>query len=78
MKTTIDISEALLERAREHARRESRPLREIVEEALQQRLDAAPTQEPFRLRRHTFRGRGLQQGVPEGDWDRIRELIYGM
>lgn len=30
----------------------------------------------FRLRKHTFLGRGLQQGVTKGDWDILRDRIY--
>ncbi len=30
----------------------------------------------FRLRKATFRGRGLQPELTEADWDRIRDLAF--
>jgi len=75
MKTTIEISDDLLARARRDARREGKTLREIVEEALRQRLTTRP-QQAFRLKRHAFKGEGRQPGVMEGDWATVRDLIY--
>ena len=47
----------------------------IVEAALRQYIEGqAQAHRP--LRRHTFRGRGLQAGLSEGDWTAIRERAY--
>jgi predicted transcriptional regulator len=76
MKTTIEIADDLLGRAKRRARREDKTLREIVEEALRRQLgdnEASPT---FRLKRHTFKGKGLCPGVTEGDWETVRDMIY--
>jgi len=75
MKTTIEIGDDLLERAKRQARRENKTLREIVGEALRRQLSSKST-EPFRLKRHSFKGKGLQPLVIEGQWEAIRDLIY--
>jgi hypothetical protein len=74
MKTTIDIAGDLLVRAKRQARREGKTLREIVEEALRQRLAQSAPQPPFRLKKHTFGGDGLQR--PDADWESIRDTVY--
>ena len=76
MKTTIEIADDLLNRAKRDARREGKTLREIVEDALRQRLSARTPQVAFRLKRHTFNGDGRRPGVLEGDWGAVRDLIY--
>jgi Arc/MetJ family transcription regulator len=75
MKTTIDIADDLLARAKRTARRERKTLREVVDEALRQRLTANASG-TFRLRRHAFKGRGLHPAVAEGRWETVRDLIY--
>jgi Arc/MetJ family transcription regulator len=75
MKTTIDIADDLLVRAKRQARRERKTLRDLVEEALRARL-APSRQEAFRLKRRPFKGQGRQPGVAEGQWETVRDLIY--
>ena len=77
MKTTIGIADDLLERAKRQARRENKTLREIVEEALRRQIGTRPSG-PFRLKRHTFKGKGLQPAIAEGQWETVRDLIYRM
>jgi Arc/MetJ family transcription regulator len=78
MKTTIEISDALLQAAKRMAAERGTTLRTIVETALRRHLEAASDQAPtrLRLRRHSFRGRGLQPGLSESDWSAIRERAY--
>ena len=76
MKTTIEISDDLLNRAKKRARTENKTLREIVEEALRHRLTSPQPKKSFTYRPHTFKGKGLQPGLVEGDWAAIRDLIY--
>ena len=78
MKTTIEIADDLLARAKRQARRERKTLRDIVEEALRQRLVAPPAARGFRLKKHPFKGKGRQPGVAEGQWETVRDLIYRM
>lgn len=74
MKTTIEISDPLLEEAKAVAAKRGMTLRTLVENGLRAELNALERREPFRLRRAGFRGNGLQPGVRAMSWDRIREL----
>jgi hypothetical protein len=76
MKTTIDIADALLIRARQVAAAQGMTLRELVEDGLRRAIEERETRSTFRLRRATFRGNGLQTGVTEGSWQQLRDLIY--
>ena len=76
MKTTIDIADELLNRAKRQAQRENRTLREVIEEALRKQLSASAPAEPFRLKRRSFKGKGLQPHIADGDWASMRDLIY--
>jgi Arc/MetJ family transcription regulator len=76
MKTTIEIADDLLERAKRRARRENKTLREIVDEALRRQIDSMPDEKPFRYRPHTVKGKGLQAGISEGNWEQVRDLIH--
>lgn len=78
MKTTIEISDALLRAAKRRAAERDTTLRAIVETALRRYLEAAaePAEARPRLRRHSFRGRGLRPGLSESDWAAIRERAY--
>ena len=75
MKTTIEIADDLLARARRVATRERKTLRELIEEALRERL-ARPRTAAFRLKKHPFAGQGRQSAVSEGHWESVRDLIY--
>ena len=77
MKTTINIAEDLLEKAKSKAIEENKTLRTVIEEALRIRLSEGPPRR-FRLRRHPFKGKGLQRGIEEGNWEQLRDLIYRM
>ncbi len=76
MKTTIEIADDLLAKAKQQAIRQKRTLREVIEEALRKQLAATSGQSEFRLKRRPFKGKGLQAPIAEGDWGAIRELIY--
>ena len=76
MKTTIDIADDLLERAKRQAHREKKTLKEVIEEALRRQLASGPAHKRFRYRPHTVKGKGLQPGIAEGNWDQLRDLIY--
>ena len=77
MKTTIEISDSLFRQAKELAAARGTSLRAIVESALRQMLGKENhARKRFRLRKHTFRGKGLRPGLQEGRWVDIRALIY--
>ena len=76
MKTTIDIADDLLEKAKRKAQRENRTLREVIEEALRKQLGSKAPAGRFRLARRAFKGKGLQSSIVEGDWTTLRGLVY--
>ena len=76
MKTTVDITDALLDDARKAAEKDGTTVRALIEEGLRLALKARRQREPFRLRDGSVKGNGLQPGIREGDWEEIRRLIY--
>jgi Arc/MetJ family transcription regulator len=77
MKTTIEIADALLTEAKRVAAREGVTVRALVEQGLRRVLEEKKRRAPgFKLRRASFKGRGLQQGSGDVSFDRLRELAY--
>jgi len=77
MKTTIDIADPLLRRAKQLAARRQTTLKAVVEAALRAALEAdAGGRRGVPLRTHTFGGRGLQAGLNWDDWNALRALAY--
>lgn len=75
MKTTIEIADSLLEEARRVAAAENTTIRSLVEEGLRRVLGERKGSAPFRLRKASFKGQGLQPGI-SGRWDQIRDMAY--
>ena len=77
MKTTIEIADALLTDAKRVAARDGVTVRALVEqglrEVLAQRRRAATA---FKLRKASFKGRGLRPELQGAPFDRLRELAY--
>ncbi len=76
MKTTIDIHDELLVRAKRRAKETGRPLRALVEDGLRQVLDEPTT-------RSTYRLPDMSVGDPNGpnplehlSWAELRDIIY--
>lgn len=76
MKTTIEISDAVLERAKALAVREGTTVRALVEDALRQLLQSRRGAAAFRLRDASVAGNGLRPEFRDAGWDRIREALY--
>lgn len=76
MKTTIEIADAILEKAKALALREGTTLRALVEDGLRQVLRNRREQATFRLRDASVEGKGLQPEFRDAGWDRIRDAIY--
>ncbi len=77
MKTTIEISDVLLRRAKRLAARRGTTLRAVLEQALRAELEAearVTTAPPVET--HTFGGNGLQAGLTWGDWSALRAYAY--
>jgi hypothetical protein len=76
MKTTVEITDGLLEEARKAARRERTSVRALIEEGLRKVLATRKRPDGFKLRKATFKGRGLQPPLTETSWQRIRDMAY--
>jgi len=76
MKTTVEIPESLLEEAKRVAARQDTTLRVLIIEGLRRVITERKRAAAFRLRKATFRGKGLQPDVAGASWERIREMAY--
>lgn len=76
MKTTVDISDALLETAKRRAVQRGTTLRALIEEGLRGALDPGTPAEQFQLKNATVSGWGLRPEVGEGSWERMSERIH--
>lgn len=77
MKTTIDIPDSLFREVRRLASERRTTFKAIVEAALRGVVNASRAKPiKFKLKWESFRGEGLCEGISEGDWGQIRDLIY--
>jgi Arc/MetJ family transcription regulator len=76
MKTTIELSDALLEEAKRIAARDSTTLRELVESGLRRVLRERRRKGTFTLRDARVGGRGLRPELRGRSWNDIRDLSY--
>jgi hypothetical protein len=76
MKTTVEISDALLDEARRLAASSGTTVRALIEEGLRVVLNQRRQGRAFRLRKASVAGQGVLPGVREGDWDQLRALAY--
>lgn len=77
MKTTVDIHDELLARAKRHATETGRPLRAVIEDGLRRVLSSSTIRERYELP-------DLRVGDPHApdplerlSWPELRELIHG-
>ena len=75
MKTTIEISDAIFEKAKAVAAREGTTIRALVEDGLRRVLGSRRASK-FRLRDASVAGNGLQPEFKGADWERIRGAVY--
>jgi hypothetical protein len=77
MRTSIDIPDSLLRRAKALARRKGITMRALVVEGLCRVLDQKPTRvSRFRLEDCSVGEGGLVEGLAATDWDEIRRRAY--
>lgn len=76
MKTTVEIPDSLLEDAKQTAARERTTVRALIIEGLRRLLRERRAPAPFRLRKATFCGQGLQPYVADASWEQIRDTSY--
>ncbi len=77
MKTTIDIADALLVRAKRHAQRSGVPLRAVVEEGLRRVLAAEEVQTAYQLPDLSVGKPGGVNPLETMSWADVRREIYG-
>ena len=76
MKTTIQIPDSLLKEVRKLANEENTTLKSLMEEGLRRIISEHKRRGTFKLRKATFRGKGLQPHLEGATWDHIRDLSY--
>jgi hypothetical protein len=76
MKTTVEISDALLREVRELAAREGVTLRALIERGLHRVVAETARRRRFRLRKASFKGKGLEPELRGAPWDKLRDVIY--
>jgi hypothetical protein len=76
MKTTVEISDALLDDAKRVANADKTTLRALIEEGLRRVVADRRDARGFSLRDEAFRGKGLHPDAVNQSWDAIRDQIY--
>lgn len=77
MKTTVDITDSLFQRAKEVAAAEGITFRELVEQGLRQVLADRKTATRFQLRDASFGEGGLTPEAQKLTWQELLEFTYG-
>ncbi len=77
MKTTIDIADALLARAKRHAKRSGIPLRAVVEEGIRRVLAAEDAPTTYRLPDLSVGDARDENPLERMSWPDLRDAIYG-
>lgn len=76
MKTTVELPDSLLDEAKRVAVRQDTTLRVLIIEGLRKVIAERKRVRTFRLRKATFRGKGLKPDAAGASWERIREMAY--
>lgn len=76
MKTTVEIADDLIVRAKALATRRSMTLRALIEQGLRQVLSDEQSPAEFRLRDGSVAGRGLRDEFRDKEWAAIRRAAY--
>lgn len=76
MKTTVDIADPLLNRAKKLAAQEGITLREVIERGLRKVLADSRSNTRFTLRDASVGGKGLHPDARAATWEQIREMSY--
>ena len=79
MKTTLDISESLLEKIKELARQEKLTLRALVEEGLNRVINDRKARKKLTLRDASFQGNDIQAEFEGASWQKfVQPLMKDM
>jgi hypothetical protein len=77
VKTTVEIQDGLLERARRHARRSGRPVRALIEEGLRLVLQQEARLGAYELVDRSVGNPGDENPLERFTWQDLRDEIYG-
>ncbi len=77
MKTTVELADSLLARAKRHARRTGRPLRALIEEGLRRVLSGDATPPAYGLPERAVGKPGGRNPLDHLSWQDLRDEIYG-
>ena len=77
MKTTVEISDALLARAKRHAKRTGRPVRALIEEGLRYVLQDSAKRPRYRLPDRSVGDPEAPNPLELMSWQDLRDEIYG-
>ncbi len=76
MKTTVEISDDLLAKAKALAAKNQTTLRSLIEDGLRQVLKNEHTETDFVLADARVDGNGLQPEFQDASWEKFRAAIY--
>jgi hypothetical protein len=78
MKTTVDLDDRLLTRAKDEARRRKTTLRRLIEDGLRVELSRRSIERKrYRMKDVSVGGPGgLQPGIDLSNWDQMLEIMY--
>ena len=76
MKTTIEISDSILSKAKQLAREQNVTLRSLTEEGLRKVIEERSARELCHVDPVTFRGKGLSPEFRGATWEKIRDAAY--
>ena len=76
MKTTVDIAEPLLKRAKKLAAKEKVSLKSLIESGLRRVLREHQEEQAFQLRRVTFDGNGIREDFRDSSWQDLVDHVY--
>ncbi len=78
MKTTINIADSIFREARQVARQERTTFKALVEEGLRRVISERRRRQKqsFRLRKATFKGKGLQPHLAGATWDQVLDISH--
>jgi len=78
MKTTLDISDPLLDQVRRIAARDGDTLRSLVEQGLRKVVaERSAKAKPFKLKDASVGTPGVGSGYEQLSWEEMRALMYG-
>jgi hypothetical protein len=77
MRTTVNIADALLARAKRHAQKTHRTVRSLIEEGLRRVLEEAATNVRYQLPDRSVGHTQAPDPLAGRSWSELRDEIYG-